>query len=578
MCGIVGIYNFKGNVEKHDLYKMLKQIEHRGPDYKNVFLDKNIGLGHNLLKIQDISNLSHQPYVFNNLVIVYNGEIYNFQEIKAELKTKGYTFLSYGDTEVVAKSFDYWGLDAVKKFNGFFSIAIYNKEKKSISLIRDRVGIKPLYYYIDSDRLIFSSEIKSIFSDDTICKNINLDTILLSFSTNLWLPYYNTFFEKIEMLEPGTIIIFNKNGIQKKYKYFKPSINIKYKKEKNAIILFKESMKKSIKYKSLSKFQIATFLSGGIDSSIITKEYSDLNNRIIDSFTIYYKERENKDLKHAESLTKKEKIRHHKILVKPENINMQTLDEVIFHMEELLMDKVYISDYLNYKAAKEEGFRVILNGQGSDELWLGYIKIWNIYKFVENNFNKKMLIDSYFKKNIVFKEKLSNYSKNILLNILDEYISNNILNGYQKEYENYTIYAIKTILHNLLLQEDKLSMAHSIECRVPFVDDNKMLELGLTIDSNLKLFDKKEKYILRKAYEKILPKNIIQRNKYPFPEPPNKYDSVIKLLCKNNWENIINNKIISYLIDTKKYSKLDYYNPKELWWLLNIYRFTEIFN
>jgi asparagine synthase (glutamine-hydrolysing) len=464
MCGIVGIYNFKKNVEKYNIYKMLKQIEHRGPDYNNIYINKNIGLGHNLLKIQDISDLSHQPYVFKDLIIVYNGEIYNFKEIKKELEIKGYKFFSEGDTEVLAKSFDYWGLSAVKKFNGFFSIAIYNKKKKTISLIRDRVGIKPLYYYIDNNQLIFSSEIKAIFSQNNVYKNLNLNTILLSFSSNLWLPYYNTFFEKIKMLEPGTIIVFNKNGVLNKYKYFEPIINVKYKKEKDVINLFKYSIKKSIKYKTLSKFKIATFLSGGIDSSIITKEYNDLTNKAIDSFTIYYEKKENIDLNHAEILTKNEKINHHKICVKPEDINIQILDEVIFHMEELLMDKVYISDYLNYKAAKKEGFRIILNGQGSDELWLGYLNIWGIYKFIGNNFNKNIMIENYFKKNMIFKDKLSNYSKNKIFDILDEYISTNILNNYQNEYENYTIYAIKTILHNLLLQEDKLSMAHSIEC------------------------------------------------------------------------------------------------------------------
>ena len=194
---------------------MLKKIQHRGPDYQDFWYKDNVGLGHCLLKIQDLSNRSNQPMNFKDLILVYNGEIYNYQELRKILIKNGYTFKSSGDTEVVLKSFHFWGIDCINKFNGFFSIALYNKKTKELYLIRDRYGIKPLYYSISSDgAVVFGSEIKAVLAYPGIKPKINLNTIKLALMVKLWIPSNKTYFKNIWGIPPGNYIKVNESGIQ----------------------------------------------------------------------------------------------------------------------------------------------------------------------------------------------------------------------------------------------------------------------------------------------------------------------------------------------------------------------------
>lgn len=219
MCGIVGEYRFdKYNVKKEDVQRMLDTIIHRGPDYGKIYVNNYIGMGHRLLKIQDLSEDSTQPYKYNNYIMIYNGEIYNFQELRDNLKSVGYEFSTIGDTEVLIKCFDFYGVEkTLNIIEGCFAIALYDTKKDKLYLIRDRFGIKPLHYYMDEEKILFASEIKAIISNNTVTRKYDIENVLLSFACKLWMHPIKTMFKNIHNIFPGTYIeISKKRFCQKK--------------------------------------------------------------------------------------------------------------------------------------------------------------------------------------------------------------------------------------------------------------------------------------------------------------------------------------------------------------------------
>ena len=583
MCGIVGEYRFDGkNVKKESIEKMLIEIIHRGPDYGDLWIENNIGLGHRLLKIQDLSLNSVQPYKYKNFIMIYNGEIYNFKELKKELEKSGYEFKTTGDTEVLIKCFDKFGIKkTLKKIEGCFAIGLYDKEKEKLYLIRDRFGIKPLHYYKDNEKILFSSEIKSIMTNKTVERKYNLENVIVSLACKLWMHPRWTMFENIYNVYPGSYLEIDQNGITEKQYY-----NLKYNNENNNIEdivkKFKEYFTDSIRKKLISKVPVSAFLSGGIDSSLMCKVAQDNFDGRLNTYTICYEKDEDLDLKHAMELSKKENFKQHNILIPEKFYTIENIDKVTKTVEEILIDKVYIPVYFNYKAAKKDGFTVVLNGQGSDETWLGYIFNWKIFEFTGEGVDKKKLIEEYYMPNIIFKNKFNEkYNKKInkILNkYLDEVLEKQRHKKNDDKLNNYSIMAIHTILHDLLLQEDKLAMASSVESRVPFVDSEKIVELAMTIPGTIKIRDGREKYILREYGKEILPESIIKRKKLPFPEPPSSYNEELKKMCKKNWEKIISSKIIKELIDEKYLKNIENFNDKELWYLLVYWRFEKVFN
>ena len=240
-----------------------------------------------------------------------------------------------------------------------------------------------------------------------------------------------------------------------------------------------------------------------------------------------------------------------------------------------------IQVHFNYKAAKDDGFTVVLNGQGSDETWLGYIFNYDVFKFINESDDKNRLINEYYMPNIIFKDKLKKDYLEKLRIVLDKYLNDTLEIYRNKEKDDklndYSIMAIRTILHDLLLQEDKLAMAHSVESRVPFVDSHKIVELAMKISGDIKIKDGREKYILRKYGEDKLPESIIQRKKYAFPEPPSVYNFELRQMCEESWEKIVSSKIISEIIDKKYLDSAKRFSDRELWWLLIYWRFENVF-
>ena len=581
MCGIVGKYKFKGNIESQDIKNMLNSITHRGPDYGDIWLKDNIGLGHRLLKIQDLSQKSFQPYKYGKYVMSYNGEIYNYQIIREQLEKENIFFESSGDTEVLIKCFEEYGVNrTLNMIEGCFAIALYDTVNDILYLIRDRVGIKPLHYYINNEGIIFASEIKAILQNKEVRKNYNLENIIISLACRLWMHPKWTMFNNIFNVEPGTYLKIEKDNV-KEIKYYDLKYTNELNDEKIAIQEVGNEFEKTIKSKLISKVPIAAFLSGGIDSSLVCKIAQDKIKNRLNTYTICYEKDDDQDLIHAKELAEKENFKQHNILIKQEDYTIKNIDEVIYAVEEILIDKVYLPVYFNYREAKKDGFTVVLNGQGSDEVWLGYIFNWNIFNYTKETDNVEKLIESYYMPNMIFKGKFKKDFNENIKNTLKKYLKDT-LEKYSKnenddKLNDYSIMSIKTILHDLLLQEDKLAMAHSVESRVPFVDDHKLIELSMKMPSKLKIKDGREKYILRKFGEDKLPESIIKRRKYAFPEPPDIYDNKIKKICIENWNSISECKILNRIIDNKYWENIDNFSNRELWWLLVYWRFESVF-
>lgn len=581
MCGIVGKYNFNEKIQIKDIENMLNSITHRGPDHGDIWIKDNIGLGHRLLKIQDLSEKSFQPYKYGKYVMTYNGEIYNYQSIRKKLERKNICFESSGDTEVLIKSFEQYGVDkTLKMIEGCYAIALYDTENEILYLIRDRIGIKPLHYFMNDEGIIFASEIKAILQNKDVIKNYNFENIIISLACRLWMHPKWTMFNNIYNVEPGTYLKIKKEKFEEII-YYDLKYTNEINNEKIAVKEFGKEFEKTIKRKLISKVPIAAFLSGGIDSSLVCKIAQDQMENRLNTYTICYEKDDDQDLIHAKELAKKENFRQHNILIKQEDYTIENIDKVIYAVEEILIDKVYLPVYFNYREAKKDGFTVVLNGQGSDEVWLGYIFNWDIFGYTKETDDTEKLIESYYMPNIIFKGKFKkDFYKNIKIT-LKKYLEDT-LEKYSKsknddKLNDYSIMSIKTILHDLLLQEDKLAMAHSVESRVPFVDNHKLIELSMKMPGKLKIKDGREKYILRAFGKDKLPASIIKRKKYAFPEPPNVYDSKIKNICIENWDSISKCKILNKIIDQKYWKNIDAFNSSELWWLLVYWRFEEVF-
>jgi len=563
MCGIVGFINC-GNKKELDL--AVKSINHRGPDVqKSVwFQTKNCGLGHTRLKIIDLSDYSNQPMFdkYSNNWIVYNGEIYNYIEIRSELRNIGWNFITSSDTEVVLKAYIQWGKDAISKFNGMFSFAIFNEKSKEVFLCRDRLGIKPIYYYHENEKLIFASEIKSILK----CSDYQKEPDYYSLFTPVHFqasPY--TGFKNILKLEAGHILTF-KDGFININKYWDiiPCENI---------VSFNDAFEEldyllndSIKRQMVSDVPIGSLLSGGLDSSIISVLMQKYLNQSLNTFTIKFKKEDLKrqgnvdDSHYAKILAEQYGFNHHEILIEPDIANL--LSKLIWHLDEPISDPASINSYLISKEANKKGIKVLLSGMGADEVFGGYRyylaclkadyyqKFPSFFRsqlehFVEKLKNKNINKDNKYIRWIkVFLNVASLPELDRALQIKNSALSPHSFNDffineysyyntiyYNREKSIFNMYPQLTYLTKLCLCDsktyltdhnltysDKSIMAASVEGRPPLID-HRIVELMFKLPSKYRIKGNIQKYLLKKVAEKYLPKQIIYRPKAPFSAP-----------------------------------------------------------
>ena len=504
MCGITGIFNIDGKpVSINTLKKMTDIVKHRGPDGEGFWTDSFIGFGHRRLAIIDLSPLGHQPMQTEDgsLVITFNGEVYNFQNLRIELEAKGHQFHSKTDTEVVLKAYQEWGKSCVHKFNGMFAFAIWNSRNQELFLARDRYGIKPLYYYFKNNTLIFGSEIKSILQHPEVSVNVSIPALNEYFSfQNIFSDL--TLFEGIHLLPAAntlSIRLGDSNSIRKE-KYWdyhfqdEPSFS-----EEEYIEELKRLFEQAVNRQLVSDVEIGAYLSGGMDSGSITclasKNFSNIKTfttgfdlSSASGLELNFDEREK-----AEFLSNLYKTEHYEVILKAGDME-RVMSDLIWHLEDLRVGQCYPNFYVSRLASKF--VKVVLSGAGGDELFAGYP--WRYYRAVVND-DSDHYIEKYYRywqRLISDSWKPDFFQPSIYPQIWDyqtKDVFKSIINGKKfeisspEEYVNRSLYfESKTFLHGLFVVEDKLSMAHSLETRVPFMD-NDLVDFAMKVPVKYKL-------------------------------------------------------------------------------------------
>jgi asparagine synthase (glutamine-hydrolysing) len=560
MCGIVGQVNFdKSPVSSVVLKKMTDVIQHRGPDGEGHWIEGNIGFGHRRLSIIDLSPAGHQPMISSDhrYVLTYNGEIYNFRELRIELEGKGYCFQSKTDSEVVLYSLAEWGSDALLKFNGMFALAFWDRKEKKLLLARDRYGIKPLYYFQNDKKIIFASEQKSILEETSFEKNINKKALLEYFTfQNIFTD--QTLLEGVNLLNAGHFATIRFGHDEKSLKqtrywdyHFKEPVNQVDKEEylEELDRLFKQAVNRQL----VSDVELGSYLSGGMDSGSITAIAAS-NFPYLKTFTCGFDlssasgmELAFDERSKAEAMSAKFKTEHYEMVLKAGDME-RCLTQLAWHLEEPRVGQ----SYPNFYAAKlsSKFVKVILSGAGGDELFGGYP--WRYYRGA-NSKNFKQYVDEYYMywhrliPNSVISKVFApiwNDVKDVWTRDIFENVFSNHSNSLEKpeDFINHSLYfEAKTFLHGLFVVEDKLSMAHSLETRVPFMDNDlvdfamqcpvalKLNNLGEVVRLNENDIGRKTnkyfqrtndgKQILREIMSKHVPQDVIKRQKQGFSSP-----------------------------------------------------------
>ena len=522
MCGINGI-TFR---DEKIIKLMNNTLKHRGPDALEYKLFPELSLGHARLSIIDLTTAGNQPMTKLGYTIVFNGEIYNYLELKEELITKGYKFTTKTDTEVILAAYDLWGKNCLNKFNGMWAFAIYNDKEKELFLSRDRFGVKPLYYSINNKNLAFSSEIKPLLKIG-ISRKPN-EKIIASYLQCGLIDYNDeTFFKNIYTLEPGHYAIWNftnkKLTIKQYYELKNNKIEISETKATNEI---KEILENSIKLRFRSDVEVGCCLSGGLDSSTIVGVSDKLfHNSKLKTFSAVFPGSKINEERYIDLVTKEKKVKNFK--TKPKNTDLlKDIDDLVYCQEEPFGSTSIYAQYRVMKLVKETGVKVLLDGQGADELFIGYHSYFNSYiqQLLKDKKYAEIVTSTLFWKYLLFYLK-SNPRK--IFNKIIKYKKSKIYNldypkiEIPKYIDNYALLAMKTSLRSLLKWEDKDSMRFSIESRVPFLD-YRLVEFAFSLPYSYKIKNFQTKYIFRKAINEYIPKEIIERkDKIGFATPEN---------------------------------------------------------
>jgi asparagine synthase (glutamine-hydrolysing) len=600
MCGICGIINFDQTpVDEFVITKMMVAQKHRGPDDEGFYLDQNIGLGHVRLSIIDLTCTGHQPMFSddNRFVIIYNGEIYNYADIKKVLIAKGIQFKTNSDTEVILKAYIEWGFESLSMLRGMFAFVIYDSFAKEIIAVRDRFGIKPFYYFLDKNRFIFASEIKAILTHKDIVATLN-EIMLFDFMVyNRTDHDEQTCFKNILNLRPSHYIKVDlQNRVEIKNWYKLPDIVDTLPDKELKINLFWQ-LQDSIKYHLVSDVSVGTALSGGLDSSGIVCLMREIlgNEAKINSFSAVYDQNWSRDEKKYVEIVSDYAHLHSHFTTPTADKLIDELDKLIYHQEEPFASSSMFAGWCIMKLASENRVKVLLNGQGSDEIFsYDYMSAFYFYELIIKGklidlskqvfcFLNKQQFNKLFTSKLFLFLLAPRCLKDQLIKLNQPWITPCFYEGYKDKSNFYNnFFNVKNLnesvknhlvykLNHLLRVEDKNAMAHSVETRVPFLD-HKLVEFALTIPSDEKIHNGQVKYILKKTLSGHLPEGIIKRNnKIGFETPQDRWfreKRLAKLLddviyCKTGIDNYFNKQVIINGWEAHKKGKQ---NQHELIW------------
>lgn len=609
MCGIVGSLVFNNNnylIEYPYMNKMRDMLIHRGPNGGNTWIskDKKIGLAHRRLAIIDLSESANQPFsnAQDNIFVTFNGEIYNHMQIRNELNKIGkYKWkTTHSDTEVLVHAFEEWGIDCINKFIGMFAFAIWDNTKGELWLVRDRMGIKPLYYSVHNGRIVFASEIKALLQDPNQKRELN-ERALYDYLSCLTVPPPYTMFKGIKKVPCATWIKVNKEGNIYKKRYYDvldniQDINSLSEDEISENIL--QILRSSVKLRKESDVPVGVFLSGGIDSSVNAALFAEDINMGVKTFTIGYKNLKNykNENKYAKYMANKINAEYFEKIMSLDDLT-SFLPQFTKMQDEPIADPVCIAQYYVSKLARENNVTVCQLGEGADELFSGYL-YWNYRRKIENL--NKIKIPVFLKKIVLDILSMTNMNKGKEFELLRRSVNGESTfwgsRGYMTEINKQTILSkkmnnkfkyyttwesIRPIYENfrqnsetnsvlnwmtyinlnlrlpelLLMRSDRMGMSVSLEGRFPFLD-HRLVEFAMSIPENIKIKSNIPKYILKKSVKDILPNKILNRKKEGFGLP------------LSDWYSSKLNKIL-YSELLKLCTKVDLFNREEIVNLLN---------
>jgi asparagine synthase (glutamine-hydrolysing) len=545
MCRIAGIFNPKEKQLPARIHAMRDAMQHGGPDDAGLFLHPQLplALGHRRLSLIDLSANGHQPMHFEEagLTIVFNGEIYNFKELRNTLEHYGCTFKTQSDTEVILKAYAHWGVEAFEYFNGMFAFAIWDEKKQQIILARDHAGIKPLYYYLEEGCLYFASEIRAFHcSGKKFEENPKWKSAFLTFGH---LPEPVTTLLKVVPLQKGTALIIDLPSLNtKRHPFFHWKFQNDLKFEEDAIPLLRDTLREAVSRHLISDAPIGLFLSGGIDSSLLTLLAAEKQTENLHTLSIVFEEAAYSEGYYQQLIINKTGARHQSFLVTKEIFN-RYLEDALKAMDQPSIDG--INTYFISKYARESGLKAVLSGLGADELFGGYPsfqqqKKMKLVQKIPGSVLKRLkhLPDQRMRKlsyaafpystaeYLSYRGIFTPHAASRLLNIGEQEVERDLekmsqyypLNGLEDGNRISWLETNFYMQNQLLKDSDFMSMWHGLEIRVPFLDKEVMMMAGHISDA-LKFNTSLPKYMLVKAFEKELPVEIWKRKKQGFTFP-----------------------------------------------------------
>ncbi|MGB0989349.1 MAG: asparagine synthase (glutamine-hydrolyzing) [Halarcobacter sp.] len=564
MCGILGA-NFLSNNFK----EALENLNNRGPDYNSSLKIKDKEFGHTRLAIIDLDNEANQPMVFDDILIVFNGEIYNYQEL---IQEEALECKTSSDTEVLIRLYQKYEEEFLNKINGMFSFCLYDMKKEKYFCARDRYGKKPFFYYHKDNKFIFSSSINSIIK--LLGSTPKLNKVALSQYVQYFVPIApNTFYQDINSLEAATYFTLQNNDLKKK-RYYKINTYKAVKDENEALEKIEETLIKSIEARLVSDVEVGSLLSGGVDSSLVSALYSKITNKQINTFSVGYSEYKNYcELDYADITAKHISSNHTRLEIgKDDFINY--FEDTLTALEQPHADSAAVPLNILTNKIHQTGIKTVLSGEGSDELFLGYdnyAKFLGYYDFAktldngQNEFLNSIIgalqnntKESEYLRRVVKKQNIYNSFGEIYSDIQKRKLFKKVptfkTENPKKDPVDWMSYIdLKIWLGEALLSKvDRISMRNSLEVRTPFLD-YRLVNLAFSIDSKLKVGDT-NKYLLKKIALKYIPEQIVHRTKKGFNSPFNEWihqeykDSILQTILEVNKEtNLFNEEYLKHI-------------------------------
>lgn len=586
MCGISGQISFKLPVEHSHIIAMSDAIKHRGPDDEGIYVNaaKTAGLGHRRLSFLDLSEAGRQPMKneSGNLCITYNGEVYNYIEVRKELELLGYRFKSHTDTEVILYGYEAWGEGVLQKLSGMFAFAIWNEKNQELFLVRDRFGIKPVYYSYQQNNFLFGSEIKAIKANPCISTTLNFSAVA-DFFVYRYVPSPNTIWNEIKKLPPAHFLLLKPDGSIQIKKYWQVPFSNEIISDKQAVEKFDELLLHSVKTHARSDVPVGSLLSGGYDSTAIVY-YLNRFNYTPDTFSIGFAGWDASEHQFAETVAKQYGTRHHSLVLQSQSLD--TLEHLAWVYDEPIGDISTIPSFLVYSEAAKH-VKAVMGGDGADEMLGGYqwqkeLHLQQI-SFLEKmkhtlsgNANPQLV--RYYAHAMAMGRFDSTELQKLLHPDLHQHIPQNPEWFYLENF-NKNLAPLKAIQQMdiscfmgelLMCKVDRASMANSMEVRVPFLD-HQLVEFLAGLHSDVFFRKNETKHLLYQNIKNHLPPQILNRRKQGFVGPDKYYMDIPWYKNRLNESKLAADKIISsqyiqHLLNTQDHWRLWKVSVMEAWY------------